>query len=1099
MSNGPIDIVGIGASAGGIEAFRGFFEHMPAESGLGFVVVLHLAANRESMLAQIIGRWTTMAVRQAEDGAAVLPDQVLVVPPGTVATLRDGALRLRRLDPDAPRESRPIDTFFDSLAAEAGERAVGIVLSGTGHDGALGLKAIRARGGLTLAQGTDGSEPQHHGMPDSAAATGAVDLHIPVEEMPAAITARRGTRAAQGEAGGEAGGEDGGEAGADGDEDADSGHGDLGDGDSGHGDSGHGDSGHEDLGHAEAERDEARAVRLAICGILRARLGHDFSRYKEQSFMRRVRRRMQVLGLAGLDQYVERLKRDRDQATALFRDLLIGVTSFFRDADAFEVLERDVLPRLFEGKTAADTLRVWVPGCATGEEAYSLAMLLREQMDRHLDGPAVQVFASDIDEVAIGVARTGRYPSTLVDGLSAERRERFFTGGHNSMTVTREVRDLCTFSVHSLIRDPPFSRIDLVSCRNLLIYMDAALQSDVLPIFHYALTPGGFLVLGNSESLNGNEAMFTAFDKSRRIFVRRDGYAEPPRLAYTPGRDASPAGRVSFAREGEPPGSRKSAIAAASRRVLERYASSFVVVDAQGEVAHFSSHTGPYLEPASGAPTANLFDLARRGWSAELRAVLRQCVEAGAPVERERAFSTPDGAASARVRLVAEPLPSSEAKPLYLIVFVEVEPAGGLARVPPLLPQGADAVIAHVEQENRELREQLQSIAEEHGTALEELRSSNEELQSVNEELQSAIEELQTSKEEIQSVNEELSTVNLQLSGKVDQLDRANSDLKNLFESTKVATVFLGPHLVIRSFTPEIATLYNLIPSDVGRPLTDIAGRIAYETLREDVGLVLDTLTPLERRVARTDGSAHYLVRILPYRSPDNAVDGSLLTFVDVTSLVQAEAHQRLLIDELNHRVKNMLTVVISLATATLRRSESLPEFSDMFMGRVHALSAAYTLLSREGWEKVALHEMMAQELQPFLSDERHNVVIEGPPVMLEPRRALALGMALHELATNAVKHGALSVPEGTVQVTWTIEGTARDGKQIALEWRERDGPAVTPPQRRGFGTIMIERGLAHDLGGSVTLEFPADGVRARLLAPLLDPAAAPAMATQDA
>ena len=432
-----MQIVAIGASAGGIEAFRLFFENMPSDSGMGFVVVLHLSADRKSMLAEIIARWTGMPVSEAADDDRVEPNRVYVIPPGHTATLQQGRVRLRHLAPDVPREAAPIDEFFDSLAADLGEGAIGIILSGTGHDGALGLKAIKARGGLTLAQGTDGTAPQHSGMPSSAIATGAVDLIVPVQDMPGLVLRAAGSPAAP--------------------------------------------------TPAAVSAMQVDTARLSICEILRARLGHDFSQYKDKTFLRRVQRRMQVLGLTALVDYVARLEGDREEAVLLFRDLLIGVTTFFRDAGAFEAVEQVVMPRLFEGKGASDSVRVWVPGCATGEEAYSLAMLLRERMDGLNTMLKVQVFATDIDEPAIGTARAGRYPATLLDGLSPERRERFFSRSGNSYVVTKEIRDLCTFSAHSLVRDPPFSRMDLVSCRNLLIYMDADLQATVIPAFHYSL------------------------------------------------------------------------------------------------------------------------------------------------------------------------------------------------------------------------------------------------------------------------------------------------------------------------------------------------------------------------------------------------------------------------------------------------------------------------------------------------------------------------------------------------------------------------------------------------------------------------------------
>ena len=1033
MTAVTLPVIGIGASAGGIEAFRRFFENMPADSGFAFVVVLHLAADRKSMLPEILARWTPMAVTEARDGDAVEAGKVLVIPPGTIASLDDGHLALRQLLSNAPRETAPIDAFFDSLASSLNEDAIGIVLSGTGHDGALGLKAIKARGGLTLAQGVDGSSPEYSGMPDSAVAAGAVDLLVPVEKMPASILAARATR-------------------------------------------------QRSPRQPDPCASDADSVRTAICEIIRSRLGHDFTQYKRQTFIRRVQRRMQVLQLNSFDAYIARLETDREQVVLLFRDLLISVTSFFRDTDAFAAIEREIIPRLFQGKHATGEVRVWVPGCATGEEAYSLAILLREHLDGLTIRPKIQIFATDIDEVAIATARAGRYPSTLLEGMPADRRNRCFQEGPAGFLVRQEVRELCTFSAHSLIRDPPFSRVDFVSCRNLLIYMDNDLQDRVIPIFHYALIPGGTLMLGISETIGRHENLFAPLDRVHRIFIRREGPSEAPSLSLAASRDQRATGTAGLQADSKAHWPR--AVSYANRRILERFASAFVVVNAGGDVVHFSNHTGRFLEPPLGSPTANLFELARPGWSLELRLALRQCIDTGRPVEQERSIILTDGQVSPLVKLIVERLPSPDNDPLFMVVFVEIEPSPPASAAVDAAVAQPDGVIARLERADRDLREQLQSISEEHATTIEELRSSNEELQSVNEELQSTNEELETSREEIQSVNEELNTVNVQLSAKVEQLDRSNSDLKNLFDSTKVATVFLDPYLIIRSFTPEIAGIYNLIPSDIGRPLSDIVTNLNYISLREDVQDVLRTQQPLEKRVERQDGTAHYLMRILPYRSPDSTVDGSLITFVDVTSIVLAEQHQRLLVDELNHRVRNMLTVVISLATNTLKRAPDLGQFSTVFLGRIHALAAAYALLSRDGWAPIPIREIVMEELKPFMSGDHANVVLTGGTVMLAPRAALALGMAVHELTTNAAKYGALSVPEGTVTVSWTPEATEK-GTQLVLNWTERNGPTVTAPDRRGFGMTLIERSFAHDVSGTVKVDFAPEGVTATLCAPL--------------
>ncbi len=668
--------------------------------------------------------------------------------------------------------------------------------------------------------------------------------------------------------------------------------------------------------------------------------------------------------------------------------------------------------------------------------------------------------------------------------MAADRRARFFVEGSGGYAICQEVRELCTFSTHSLIRDPPFSRIDLISCRNLLIYLDIDLQDRVIPVFHYALVPSGILILGISETIARHERLFTPLEARHRIFQRKKGPTEALNLTYTPERESWSAIRTT-PRNTPEPNQVGQAVNYANRRILERFASAFVVVNAEGEISHYSSHTGQFLEPAQGTPTNNLFDMARPIWASELRRVLRRCVELGRPVVQERSFFKAKDGRPETIKLVAEPLPVRDGERLYMIVFVELEaPAHADQATPALTGAERDGPITQLEHEIRDLREQLQSVAEEHATAIEELRSANEELQSVNEEAQSTNEELETSKEEIQSVNEELNTVNSQLSAKVEELDRTNSDLRNLFESTKVATVFLDPFLIIRSFTPEIASIYNLIPSDHGRPLTDIVSRLNYTTLREDVQHVLRTMEPLEKRVDRADGGIHYLMRILPYRAPDNAIDGSLITFVDVTSIVRAEAHQRLLVDELNHRVKNMLTVVISLATNTVRRSTTLEEFSQVFLGRIQALTSAYALLSREGWSPVSLREVLTEQLKPFKTDEDDNITMTGPNLVLEPRAALALGIAVHELTTNAAKYGALSVSQGNVGVTWRSQ-PGPNGDDLVLDWVERNGPPVSAPKQYGFGMMLIERGLAYDLAGEVTVDFAATGVRARLRAPL--------------
>jgi len=1023
-------IVGIGASAGGLEALEGLFRSMPPDTGLSFAIVTHLARGHVSSLVEILSRYTPMSVKTALDGAALNPNELHVCPPDHIMTMVDGKLRLQIRADEAQR--KPIDVFLSSLAEEHGEASIGILLSGGGSDGTLGIKAIKERGGLTLAQGGDGAGPLQPGMPDTAIAAGVVDLVLPVEDMAVRLAdyARNfGSIEALIE-----------------DE------------------------------HRKQDDGTKNEGYQTIYGILHKQVGHDFSGYKEKSFQRRVRHRMQVLQVASLKQYVARLRAEPEEVTLLFRDLLIGVTNFFRDPGAFEALEKTVIPALFEGKGRSDTVRIWVPGCATGEEVYSLAILLREQLDTLRTSPKVQVFATDIDENALVVARTGRYPEPLLENVSKHRLKRFFSGDDVSYSVNKDVRDLCIFSAHSVIKDPPFSRIDLISCRNLLIYFGTDFQARVFPVFHFALRPSGYLFLGTAENVSQFTDLFAPVDKKQRIFQRRDHVVSPVHFpAFSPAGRQIATGTDARREHG---GMATNLRLAVEGRVLERYSPAHVVVNREGDVLHYSPHTGKYLEAAAGVPNRQLISMARRGLRLDLRNALREAIQTRRGTRRERISVEIDDRVQL-VNLTVEPLGDHDRDPLFLVLFQESGATIATTDLPPR-PEINEGANQQVEQELRDTRERLQATIEEYESAVEELKSSNEELQSMNEELQSTNEELETSKEELQSVNEELQTVNSELNAKVDEVDRANSDLRNVFESTQIATIFLDHHLVIRSFTPAVAGIFNLISSDRGRPLTDIVSHLADTgDLKRDIQSVLENGHPIDRRVHRKDGAAHFLMRILPYRGRNNLIDGVLITFVNVTNIVQAEAQQRTLVEELNHRVRNMLTVVGAIANQTLSKSETPELFTEAFLGRIHSMAKSYDLVSREQWGEVSLNELVSTVLDSYARERADRIKLGGPDIAFAPPQALALGLIFHELVTNAVKYGALGTNEGAVSVTWGVEKS-----RLIVRWLERDGAKVRKPGRKGFGTELIERELKSALGGRVTFDYAPEGIEVQLSIP---------------
>ncbi len=857
LPSGPFPIVGIGASAGGLGAFEAFFSGMPAEvdPGMAFVLVQHLAPDHESILTDLIRRYTRMEVFEVEDGMVVQPNCAYIIPPGRDMAFLNGTLQL--LEPSAPRGLRlPIDFFFRSLAQDQRERAIGIVLSGTGSDGTLGVRAIKGEGGMVMAQNPESTE--YDGMPRSAIATGLVDYELPPAEMAAQLM----TYAAHA------------------------------------------------FGRsprpAVVSQPRVENALKKIFILLRAQSGHDFSLYKPSTIHRRIERRMAVHQIGALESYVKFLQKTPTEVDALFRDLLIGVTNFFRDREVFQVLEDQVIPKVLDSKPTGGVIRVWTAGCSTGEEAYSIAILLQERMEAVKQSYTVQIFATDIDSSAIATARSGVYPASIAADLSAERLARFFTAepDGSAYRINKGIRDMLVFSEQDVIKDPPFSKLDLISCRNLLIYMSGDLEKKLIPLFHYALNPGGMLFLGTSETVGEFGDLFASLDRKSKLFQRKEDLHAVQRMAlghfYPP---TTAMGVPPLRVAGRRPSPAKLPLRELTEQVLlQQVSPAGALVNGQGDILYLHGRTGMYLEPTPGEiGISNILKMAREGLRRDLTMALHKATRTTETVHCPGLRVKTNGHFT-RVNLSIYPVAADTAglpeTRLYLVNLEEAppldpvsqEPSSGAAEGPS--PE-SELRITALHQELRAKEEYLQTANEELETSNEELKSSNEEMQSVNEELQSTNEELETSKEELQSVNEELATVNGELQTKVGDLSRANNDMNNLLAGTGIGTVFVDMHLRILRFTPTASRIINLIMSDVGRPVGHIVSNlVGYDQLVADTKGVLETLIPREVEVQTTEGKS-YTMRIQPYRTLDNVIEGAVITFVDITEVTEVKESLR--------------------------------------------------------------------------------------------------------------------------------------------------------------------------------------------------------------
>ena len=826
-------VVGIGASAGGLAAFEAFFSGMPAdaETGMAFVLVQHLAPDHKSILCELVQRYTRMKVAEVKDGMAVEINCVYIIPPAHDMAFFKGSLHL--LEPSIPRGSRlPIDSFFRSLAQELHERAIGIVLSGTGSDGTLGVRAIKGEGGMAMAQTIESAE--FDGMPRTAIETGMIDYEQAPAEMPAQLIAYV-THA---------------------------------------------------FGKLSANGDTpvTENALKKIFLLLRTQTSHDFSQYKPSTIRRRIERRMAVHQIGSMERYVKFIQEAPFEVEALFRDMLIGVTNFFRDPEAFHALEIKMIPDLFERKPVGAEIRVWSAGCSTGEEAYSLAILLAERMETLERNYKVQVFASDMDGIAIAKARSGIYPDSIAADITPTRLDRYFIREGGSFRVHKSIRDMVIFSEVDLIKDPPFSRLDLICCRNLLIYFEAELQQKIIPMFHYALKPKGGLFLGTSESVGDFGDLFVSLDRKSKLFQRKEDIYDRQRLALnriSPPMQAAEKAAALY----------KTAVKQPMRELAEKellqHTTAGALVNATGDILYIHGRAGMYLEITAGdAGINNIIKLAREGLAFDLTMALHKAASTQEIVRRTGVRIKTNGHFTT-VNLTVRPLPSGESL-LYMVVLEDAP-----EQTPPEIAPGStsadsDKCIAELKAELRAREEFLRNSHEELETSAEELRSSNEEMQSVNEELQSTNEELETSQEELQSVNEELLTVNAELEINVRELSRANNDISNLLSGTGIATIFVTTQQRILSFTPAVAEIIDLLHADIGRPLANFVSNLkGYDSIAADVESVLDTLVPKEVEVESTKGR-FYILRIQLYRTRDHVIEGAAISFLDVTDLKKA-------------------------------------------------------------------------------------------------------------------------------------------------------------------------------------------------------------------
>lgn len=830
-------IVGIGASAGGLGALERFFAAIPPESGMAYIVIQHLDPTQETLLVELLQRITEMPVREAEQRMRIEPNTVFVIPPDTELRVVDEHLELSH--PDERRGLRlPINVLFSSLARARGERAIAVLLSGMGSDGTPGMQAIKAVGGLTLAQ--DPETADFDPMPRSAIEAGCVDIIAEPDELPERLTAYVGREAGQ--------------------------------------------------ATETATQKPEPAPLQRVMELLRHQTRHDFTLYKPSTMHRRIGRRMAIHGVSSVGKYADFLENNAAEIDLLFKELLIGVTGFFRDEEAWKVLSDTALPALLSARSKERELRAWCVGCSTGEEPYTLAMLFHEVMDRQPQSQdfELKIFASDLNPDAIAAARRGHFPSSIREEVSAERLKRFFTRSESGYRIHENIRDMVLFAQHDVVLDPPFTRLDLLICRNLLIYFDTKLQRKLLPLFHYCLRDAGVLMLGSSETIGRSGDLFAAVDSRQRLY-RRDGDSSVPGPSILLHSPASP--HRQSKENHVPPRNDNSPVsdnlqAAADHVLLQVYAPAAVVLNNDGDIVYISGRTGKYLEPAAGKANWNFHAMARDGLREPIATAFKQASSGKDPVQLNALqVETPTGPQSVDVTVQALHTPST-LEGMTMVVFRDRPPQ------PVHQHTGRDEPATTHDAQLQQYRDEILSLREEARSTREELQASNEELQSTNEELQSTNEELTTSKEEMQSMNEELQTINNELRAKLDDLALAQSDMKNVLNSIEIAVLFLDKHLHVRRYTERAAKIVSLREGDIGRPLSELSSVLQYPELTEDAEETLRSLQVSEKQVQSND-ERWFAVSIMPYHRVDDVIDGVVITMVDITKTKKLEQSLR--------------------------------------------------------------------------------------------------------------------------------------------------------------------------------------------------------------